>query len=142
LTAFQPWWQQLGSRIGTPVKPVQVPGKMADDVHLRAVSIRTEIARRVTSIDMNVVFQRLQLNDEQRFDLIIGTNIFIYYGPFEQSLARANLAAMLKPGGFALSNDMLSEKVPSRLVEAHRTDIVVRSNPTIIEHVFCYRREP
>lgn len=142
LAAFQPWWQQLGSRIGTPVKPVQVPGKVADDVHIRAVSIRPEIAHRITPIDMNVVFQRLPLNDEQRFDLIIGTNIFIYYGPFEQSLARANLAAMLKPGGFALSNDMLSGNVPSHLVEAHRTDIEVRSNPQIVEHVFCYRREP
>lgn len=140
--AFEPWWQQLGSRIGTSARPVQVPGKVADNVHIRAVSIRPEIARRVTPVDMNVVFQRLPLKDEERFDLIIGTNIFIYYGPFEQSLARVNLAAMLKPGGLALSNDMLSDKVHSNLVEAHRTDIVVRSNPQIVEHVFCYRREP
>ena len=25
--------------------------------------------------------------------------------------------------------------------EAHRTDIVVRSDPQIVEHVFCYRRK-
>ena len=63
---------------------------------------------RVKPIDMNIVFQRLPLSPDRRFDLIIGTNIFLYYGAFEQSLARANVAAMLKPGGFLLSNDKLA----------------------------------
>jgi hypothetical protein len=139
--AFGPWWQDLGSRIGTAVRPVQVPGKLADDVHIRAVSIRPEIARRVTPIDMNVVFQHPHASETGGFDLIIGTNIFIYYGAFEQSLARANLSAMLKPGGFALTNDMLADKVTSHLVEAHRTNIIVRSDPQINEHIYCYRRE-
>ncbi len=136
--AFEPWWQDLGSRVGVSTKPVQIPGKLANDVHIRAVSIRPEIARRITPIDMNAVYQYVPSG----FDLIIGTNIFIYYGAFEQSLARANLAAMLKPGGFALTNDLLSDKVHSGLTEAHRTNVVVRSDPQIVEHVFCYRREP
>jgi hypothetical protein len=135
---FESWWQEAGNQIGSPVKPVSVPVKVAQDVHIRAVSIRPEIAARITPVDMNAVFQHL----DQKFDLIVGTNIFIYYGPFEQSLARANLSAMLKPGGFALSNDMLADKVPSQLPEVHRTNIEVRSNPQIIEHVYCYQRQP
>lgn len=142
VAAFEPWWQDLGRRVGTPVKPVTVPGKLSDEVHIRAVSIRPEVARRITPIEMNAVYQHMPADADSGFDLIIGTNIFIYYGAFEQSLARANLAAMLRPGGFALTNDMLSEKAPSHLVEVHRTDIVVRSDPQIVEHVFCYRREP
>ena len=118
-----------------------VPVKIAQEIHIRAVSIKPEIARRVTPVDMNIVFQHLTETD-QKFDLIIGTNVFIYYGAFEQSLARANLSAMLKPGGMVLTNDMLSDKVPAQLQEAHRTTIEVRSNPQIIEHVYCYRREP
>jgi chemotaxis methyl-accepting protein methylase len=105
--------------------------------------VRPEIARRITPVDMNIVYQRMDAADpNQNFDLIIGTNIFIYYGAFEQSLARANLAAMLKPGGFVLSNDLLADKVPSRLEQAHVTTIDVRSDPQIIEHVYCYRRQP
>ena len=43
--------------------------------------------------------------------MIIGTNIFIYYDAFEQSLARVNLAAACSaPGGFVLSNDMLADE--------------------------------
>jgi hypothetical protein len=135
---FESWWQEVGDEIGSPVKPVRVPVKLAQDVHIRAVSIRPEIAKRITPVDMNAVFQHV----DQKFDLIVGTNIFIYYGPFEQSLARANLSAMLNPGGFLLSNDLLADKVPSQLVEVHRTSIQVRSNPQIIEHVYCYQRKP
>ena len=65
---------------------------------------------------MNIVYQRLPISDpEQEFDLIIGTNIFIYYGAFEQSLARENIAAMLRPGGYLLTNNLLADKVLSKL---------------------------
>jgi chemotaxis methyl-accepting protein methylase len=77
----------------------------AADIETRAVRIRPDIVRRLTPLDMNIVFQRLELATDQGFDLIIGTNIFIYYDAFEQSLARANLATMLRPGGYLLSND-------------------------------------
>jgi len=139
LAAFTGYWQALGDRIGTPVKPATVPLALAQDVHIRAVSIRPEIARHITPVDMNIVFERVA--ETEKFDLVIGTNIFIYYEAFEQSLARANLSAMLKPGGFVLSNDLLADNVPSQLEEAHRTTIEVRKNPQITEHVYCYRRE-
>lgn len=142
LSAFQTWWQALGDRIGTPVPPVKVPVQVAQSVHIRAVSIRPEIASRITPLDTNIVYQRLTLNADQKFDLIVGTNIFIYYGAFEQSLARANLAAMLRPGGFALSNDFLADKVISGLPEVHRTTIEVRADPQIVEHIYCYQLRP
>ena len=140
---FEAWWRNLGNQIGTPVDPVRVPLKVAQSVNIRALSIRPEIASRITPVDMNIVFQHPDATEpEQKYDLIIGTNIFIYYNAFEQSLARANLSAMLKPGGFALTNDLLADKVPSQLREVHRTNIAVRSSPEIIEHIYCYRREP
>jgi hypothetical protein len=143
LAAFKTYWEALGSQIGVPVKPVTVPLKLAQEVNILAASIKPEVARRITPVDMNIVFQHMDTTDpDQKFDLIVGTNIFIYYEAFEQSLARVNLAAMLKPGGFVLTNDMLADKVPSQLEEAHRTTIEVRSQPQIIEHVYCYRRLP
>jgi len=143
MAAFTTYWQALGKQIGTPVKPATVPLKLADEVHIEAVSIRPEIARHITPVDTNIVFQRVPIvNQDEKFDLIIGTNIFIYYDAFEQSLARVNLAAMLKPGGFVLSNDLLADKAPGQLEEAHRTTIDVRTNPQITEHVYCYRYKP
>lgn len=142
IAGFQTYWRSLGKQIGEPVKPVTVPLKLEDQIHIHAVSIRPAIASRITAVDMNVVFQRMAATDpDEKFDLIIGTNIFIYYDAFEQSLARANLSAMLKPGGFVLTNDMLADKVPSLLEETHTTAIEARSAPQIIEHVYCYRRQ-
>jgi chemotaxis methyl-accepting protein methylase len=42
----------------------------------------------------------LELPATERFDLIIATNIFIYYDVFEQSLAMLNVERMLRPGAF------------------------------------------
>jgi hypothetical protein len=116
---------------------------LAQEVKIRAVSIRPQVVTRITPIDMNIVFERLPIPDPgQQFDLIIGTNIFIYYGALEQSLARANVAAMLRPGGYLLTNNLLADGVPSKLVPAQTTTVIASSDPLIHEQVFCYVHEP
>jgi chemotaxis methyl-accepting protein methylase len=47
--------------------------------------------------------------DVEPFDLVIATNVFIYYDVLDQALALANVAAMLKPGGFLLANVSVPE---------------------------------
>jgi chemotaxis methyl-accepting protein methylase len=124
---------------GQPVTPITVP-QAAAETQARAVRIRPEIARRITPVDMNIVFQRLQVSPEYAFDLIIGTNIFVYYGEFEQSLACANVAAMLKPGGYLLTHDKLPGKVPSGREDSVQTELVVARDPDMTEYMFCYKR--
>lgn len=140
LEGFIEYWNAWGAQIGADVPPIPAPAAIAKELRVRAVKIRPEIAARVTPVDMNIVFQRMPLALEQRFDLIIGTNIFVYYGPFEQSLARANLAAMLKPGGVVLTNDPLSEAVPGMLPKLSRVDFTVSAQPLMIQTIFCYQR--
>jgi hypothetical protein len=55
-----------------------------------AVAYEEEVVR-VTPLDMNVVYQQLELEPNRDFDLVIGTNSFVYYGIFEQTLARRNI---------------------------------------------------
>ncbi len=52
-------------------------------------------------LDVNIVTDRL---DGEAFDLVIATNVFIYYDVLEQALAMSNVEAMLKPGAFLLAN--------------------------------------
>ena len=106
------------------------------------MKIRPSVVTRIKPVDMNIVFQRLPLPPEERFDLIIGTNIFLYYGGFEQSLARVNVAAMLKPGGYLLSNDKLQDTVPSGLDQVMVTEIPMTMPPVITDYIYCYRRTP
>jgi len=139
--SFIQYWQGLGTKIGEPVAPIPVP-QSATGFDTRAVKIRPAIVNRIKPVDMNIVFQRLPLPPEERFDLIIGTNIFLYYGAFEQSLARVNVAAMLKPGGYLLSNDKLQDTLPSGLEQVMVTEIPMTVPPVITDYVYCYRRTP
>jgi hypothetical protein len=137
---FIQYWQELGEKIGKPVAPIAVPSAAAD-TETRAVRIRPDIVRRLTPLDMNIVFQRLELGTDPDFDLIIGTNIFIYYDAFEQSLARANIATMLRPGGYLLSNDRFPDTVPSGLTSAIETTVILARDPDRTDTMFCYKKE-
>jgi hypothetical protein len=137
--AFVAYWQKLGDRVGDPVAAIPVPPADAGTQN-RAIRIRPQIVLKITPIDMNVVYQRLETKPDQAFDLVIGTNIFVYYGKFEQSLARANVAGMLRPGGFLLSNDKLPDTVPVGLKDVLDTNIISSNNPLITDIMFCYER--
>ena len=135
---FQLYWENFGGQIGKPAAPIQVPDAAAN-LKLRAVQIQPAYVKRITPIDINVVFQHTDLPVSQQFDLVIGTNIFVYYGAFEQALTRENLARMIAPGGILLSNNLLSGISSSRLKEAARV-MVLYSEPNNAELVFVYRR--
>jgi len=136
---FTQFWQELGAQIGQPVAAIPVP-QSAPGFETRAVKVRAPVVSRIQPVDMNIVYQRLPLAPDERFDLIIGTNIFLYYGGFEQSLAQVNVAAMLKPGGYLLSNDKLQDTVSSGLEQVMVTEVPMTSAPVITDYIYCYRR--
>ena len=138
-THFVDYWQKLGDQIGQPVAPIPVP-EAAASTQTRAVKVRPGIVSRVNPLDVNVVYQRLSCPAGCAYDLVIGTNIFLYYGAFEQSLARANVSAMLRPGGFLVSNDRLPDKVPSELKDVLEVPVVSSEQPLVQDFTFCYLR--
>jgi hypothetical protein len=102
--ALVTYWKNFGDRIGTEVAPIPVPPS-AGRVRLRAVSVRPDIVLSIAAQDVNIVLERLEATDAaDRFDLIVATNILVYYNAFEQALAMSNVEAMLKPGAFLLAN--------------------------------------
>jgi hypothetical protein len=135
---FLEYWQKFGDRIGKPATRIAVPAAAAE-IWNRAVNIRPGVVMRITPVDMNVVYQTLPLPPEQQFDLVIGTNIFVYYGGLEQALARANLATMIKPGGFLLTNEVLPGTAPSKLANSLQTSVLVAQGDT--EYVYGYVRQ-
>jgi hypothetical protein len=118
------YWERFGDRIGTTTTAAAVPME-AGSLQVRAIRIRPALVWSTVPWDVNVVLQRLQpLEAGGLFDLIIATNVLIYYDVFEQSLALANVAKMLRPGGIFLSNDLVFElaATPMNLVDV--TDVV------------------
>ncbi len=100
------YWAQFGAAVGDKT-PELAPPPMAGEAKTRAVRIRPAIVLRVRPRRLDVVYERLVLPENEKFDLIIGTNIFVYYSAFDQTLAELNLAAMLRKKGIVLTNDAL-----------------------------------
>jgi hypothetical protein len=136
--ADRPWspelvdyWQRFGNWIGEPVAKPPAPPAGAGRVEVRAVSIRPDAVLAVTPIDLDIVTERLEASGGAPFDLIVATNILLYYDVFEQSLAAHNIAKMLKPGGFLLTNNRIFELPGSPLSGVGFTDVVYMSLPGI-----------
>ena len=103
------YWTRLGDAVGEHATPVAVP-PAAGRVDVRAVRIRPDVVQAITPRDLNIILQRPDpLPDGERFDVVIATNILIYYDVFEQSLAAANIARMLHSGGVLLTNNPFFE---------------------------------
>ena len=100
------YWRSFGSEIGTPGAPIQPPPALKG-LETRAVAIRPEVVLSCKPVDLNVVFEQFDQSATGRFDLIIATNVLLYYDALEQALALENISTLLKPGGFLLTNDWL-----------------------------------
>jgi hypothetical protein len=101
------YFRQLGDTVGAPV-PVTIPSGIGP-LRLRAVVVRTPVVNRISARDLNITARTLTLSEDERFDLIVGTNVFLYYDRLQQGLAMASAAHMLRPGGLLLSNNALVE---------------------------------
>lgn len=133
------YWKRFGDKIGTPVPPVAAPPG-ASGLKVRALRIRPAVVGLITPQDFNLVLQRMDKTGEPGFDLIIATNILIYYDVFEQSLALANAGTMLKPGGLLLSNNALLELPGSNVHSRNYTTVVYSDKPGDGDHIVWYQR--
>lgn len=116
------YWRSLGDSVGADVAPI-APPNMFQGLEARAVRIRPNAVLACQAVDLNIVLERLNLAEGDRFDLIVGTNIFIYYDAFERSLALENAGAMLKRGGLLLTNDRLPEVPGGSMRQAGVTEV-------------------
>ena len=104
---------------------------------VRTISIPPRVVLQIQPEDVDIVVQRL---GDRRFDLIIATNVFIYYELLDQALASANVEAMLKPGGFLLSNNALLELPESRLRSVGYLTVQYSDRQDDGDHIVWYRR--
>jgi hypothetical protein len=114
------YWRRFGDRIGTPVEAVPAP-RQVRNVESRAVQIRPGIVGLLEPLSWNFVTQELPGND--KYDLVIATNVLVYYNAFERTLAALNIETMLSEGGIFLSNSPLPECLPGRIHSAGNVNV-------------------
>jgi hypothetical protein len=132
------YWRRLGDRIGTEVEPLPPPAS-AGKIQIRAVRIPPARVMSIAPRDLNIVLERLDpLAADEQFDLIVATNILVYYDVFEQVLALVNLGKMLRPGGVFLSNTPVPPMAPMTLSDRYSS---VSYNARQSDYVFRYQRQ-
>ena len=138
---FEEYWERFGNWIGAAAKtPVAPPA--AGKIAVRAVSVRPDIVLAVTARDLNVVLQRAAPGET--FDLVVATNVLLYYDVFEQSLALANIASMLRPGGLLLTNTRLVELPGVPMTVVRYTDVIYTTLKGVGEtgdRIYWYQRQ-
>jgi hypothetical protein len=139
LPEVREYWQTFGDRIGAPAQ-VQPSTSIADLAELRAVRVRPSAVQRMSVSNLNIVTQRL---DGEPFDLVIATNVLIYYDVFEQALAMSNVEAMLKPGAVLLANVSVPDlrSVTIRPVETTTTTYArgQAANENLLDFIVWYQ---
>jgi hypothetical protein len=133
------YWAHFGEILGTQAKPLPVPQSVGE-VTLRAVAIAPRYASRLVPLDLNVVTQRVDMEEGKAFDLVIATNILVYYDRFQQALGMASIARMMNSGGIFLSNDALSAHHVKALEFVDRHTVAFAARGPYGDNVLAYRR--
>jgi hypothetical protein len=129
------YWRKSCAEIGTEIKPFSPP--QGTEVRMRAVRISPEIVRLLHPSDLDIVIEHMVV---PKFDVIVATNILVYYSQFEQALALQNVARMLRPQGILLTNNALPEVAGVPMHPAGATSVAYSEDPDDGDHVLWYRR--
>jgi hypothetical protein len=136
-SAVEDYWQQWGNAIGDEVTAVPAPA-VTGVVKTRSVRIQPAVVSSIVPRDLNIVVDRLPAASDQQFDLVVATNVLVYYDVFEQALAAANVAAMLKPGGVFVTNTAVLPTPPLRATAAY---LRVAHTAERYDEMFWYQRQ-
>ena len=136
-SAVEEYWQQWGIAIGEEVTAVPAPA-VVGVIKTRTVQIRSAVVSSIVPRDLNIVVDRLPLASDERFDLVVATNVLFYYDVFEQALAAANVAAMLKPGGLFVTNTAI---LPTPPLNASASYLRVAHTAERYDEMFWYQRQ-
>ena len=134
------YWRSFGSTIGEPVPPIQPPVALKD-LETRAVRIRPQVVMSCQPVDLNFVLEQLDSRSKEQFDLVIATNIFVYYDTFEQALAVQNISTLLKPGAFLLTNNSLPHLSQIPMHALGYTSVRYGEGAEEGDNIFWWKRE-
>jgi len=109
-------------------------------VTARAIAIPPQYATRLSGVNLDVVAQTLDQGPGEGFDLVVATNVLVYYDLFQQALAMTSVAHMMNPRGVLLVNHTLPAQHPSALEYLGRRSVSYSAAGAFGDDVVAYRR--
>ena len=134
------YFAQLGRSIGvTRQQAAENNGRLT-----KLVEVQPPAARALSAERADIVTERLSVAP---FDLVIATNIFPYLDDVELTMALANVAGMLSPGGVLLHNEPrpglreIAEAAGLPLQQSRQAPIAtVAGAPPLADTIWLHRR--
>jgi SAM-dependent methyltransferase len=141
------YWRRFGDQVGEAATPAPLP-ESGGEVNIRAVDVGPRSVLSIVPHQLDVVIERIdRLPAGEQFDLVVATNVLLYYDVFEQTLAVANIARMLKPGGLLIANHAVVsttgfERDPHLVIPVPFERQRIGSAPFRLsgDTFYCYRR--
>lgn len=100
------YFEDFGKRIGTQRLHVVGPAS-PDGYGMNRVLVRKELAEKITAERMNIATERYRPSPE--YDLVVATNVFLYFNTPELLLSLSNIHSMMKEGGWLIHNEFRPE---------------------------------
>ena len=98
------YWRRAGDHVGRPAGPGPTPPVAG--VRARSVRVPGSITSRIRTLHADIVLDRVELSENERFHLVLATNVLLYYDPFQQALALSSIVSLLEPAGIFVTNDV------------------------------------
>jgi hypothetical protein len=126
--------------------PLQLPHEVGNadyDAWLRDIGKSTTY-NRVRGERLNIVTERLA---REQFDLIIATNVLVYFDAAELPLALANIAAMLRPRGYFVHNEArpdletIARELDMAAIQGRTIEIAKGTKTPLMDVVVIHQRE-
>ena len=134
------YWQHFGEVVGVPAPPLPLPPQL-NSVIVRAIAIAPNRAARLNPMDMNIVAQTADFTEGERFDLVVATNILVYYDRFQQALAMSNIARMMNAGGIFVSNTPLPSAHNENLKYLGGRSVVYAQDGSYGDDIVVYQKQ-
>lgn len=143
-TEFRAYLRSLGRAIGDAAP--RPPGVRSDVRYQHSIAVRESISRAMSAARLNVMTERPI--DQPPFDLAVVTNVFAYFDDRQLALALSNIAALLRPGGYLLHNEVrpaLGDMAASLDMPAvHMRTLLLRGPAArpLYDVIYLHQRQP
>jgi len=139
---FQGYFHNIGNAIGREV-PRNPSWKLPGSLQARTVEVRRGIASRTTASRMNILTETAA----PRFDLVIATNVFVYFKRTELLLALAGIHSLLRDGAYLIHNeirddvDSFSRGLGMPMMDAGRIPLVEDERRVVVDGFVIHRKK-
>lgn len=100
------YFKELGNNIGEEVPLERLPAPL-DPYLKKSLLVRKDVAERITAERMNILTELYQPSPQ--YDLVVVTNVFLYFNSTELLLSLSNIHSMMRDGGYLVHNEFRPE---------------------------------